>query len=162
MPRDVVDAMTDYLFHHNANTDWAYPTSHETDVAIADARAAVADLVGGDAGEIAFGANMTTLTFHISRALAREWGRDDVVVVTELDHHANIDPWRAIGRDRGTRIEMVRLNPETGELDDVALDRALALGPKLVAITAASNALGTMPDVAGIMPALPDPSVCNV
>jgi cysteine desulfurase family protein (TIGR01976 family) len=148
VPQDVVDAMADYLLHHNANTDWAYPTSHETDVMIAGARAALADFVGGSPDEIAFGANMTTLTFHVSRALGRAWGAGDTIVVTELDHHANIDPWRAVAKDRGSRIEMVRLDPESGELDGEALDRALALRPRLVAITAASNALGTMPDVA--------------
>lgn len=150
VPQDVVDAMSDYLLHHNANTDWAYPTSHETDLMIAGARAALADFVGGDASEVAFGANMTTLTFHVSRALGRAWGASDTIVVTELDHHANIDPWRAVAKDRGIRIEMVRLDPASGELDEAALDRALALRPRLVAITAASNALGTMPDVASV------------
>lgn len=150
VPREVAEAMTDYLFHHNANTEWAYPTSAETDRAIADSRAAFADFMNGNAGEIAFGANMTTLTFHVSRALARGWQRGDLIVVTELDHHANIDPWKAVARDKELRLEMVRLNPETGELDEEALERAIALGPRLVAITAASNALGTMPDVARI------------
>ena len=150
VPREVADAMVDYLFHHNANTEWAYPTSNETDAAIGYSRAALADFVGGDAGEIAFGSNMTTLTFHVSRALAGNWGPKDLVVVTELDHHANLDPWRAISRERGVRIESVRLDPASGELDAEALERALAMSPKLVAIGAASNALGTMPDVAGI------------
>jgi cysteine desulfurase family protein (TIGR01976 family) len=149
VPQDVVDAMADYLLHHNANTDWAYPTSHETDAVIAASREALADLVGGSAGEIAFGANMTTLTFHVARALGRGWGPDDTIVVTELDHHANIDPWRAIANDRGVRIEMVKLDPDSGELNAASLERALSLRPRLVAITAASNLLGTMPDVAG-------------
>jgi cysteine desulfurase family protein (TIGR01976 family) len=86
----------------------------------------------------------------VSRALARAWGPQDVVVVTELDHHANIDPWRAIAQDRGVQIESVRLDPGSGELDEAALERALQRSPRLVAITAASNALGTMPDVARI------------
>jgi cysteine desulfurase family protein (TIGR01976 family) len=150
VPQDVVDAMGDYLLHHNANTEWAYPTSNETDAAIALARQALADFVGGDPGEIAFGANMTTLTFHVSRALGRAWGPDDTIVVTELDHHANIDPWLAVAKDRGVRVESVRLDPSTGEIDLDALERALSLRPRLVAVTAASNALGTMPDVASI------------
>jgi cysteine desulfurase family protein (TIGR01976 family) len=150
VPTVVVDAMSDYLLHHNANTDWAYPTSAETDVIIAGARAAMADFVGGNADEIAFGANMTTLTFHVSRALGRAWGPSDTIVVTELDHHANIDPWLAVARERGVRVEHVRLDPATGELDDADLARALARSPRLVAVTAASNALGTMPDVASI------------
>ncbi len=147
VPQEVADAVSDYLLHHNANTDWAYPTSHETDEAIAASRAALADFVGGSAGEIAFGANMTTLTFHVARSLGRGWGPGDTVVVTELDHHANIDPWRALEKDRGVRIESVRLDPATGELDTASLARALSGRPRLLAITAASNILGTMPDV---------------
>src|SRR5689334_23790302 len=77
VPRVVADAMTDYLFHHNANTHWAYPTSAETDAIIANARVAMADLLNGRADEIAFGANMTTLTFHLGRALGRMWSEGD-------------------------------------------------------------------------------------
>ena len=98
VPRDVVDAMADYLYHHNANTHWRYPTSAETDEMIAAARQALADFLGGAADEIAFGLNMTTLTFHLSRGLARRWGPGDEIVVTELDHHANVAPWRALER----------------------------------------------------------------
>src|SRR6476620_7477863 len=86
VPRQVVDAMSDYLFHHNANTHWNYPSSAETDAALDAARVAFADFVNGDATEIAFGANMTTLTFHLARGLATRWGKGDEVVVTELDH----------------------------------------------------------------------------
>src|SRR5947209_10416096 len=92
VPRRVVEAMTDYLVHHNANTHWAYPTSHETDAAIAAARQALADFLNAAPDEVAFGANMTTLTFHLARALGRRYGPGDEIVVTELDHHANIDP----------------------------------------------------------------------
>ncbi len=150
VPRDVVDAMSDYLFHHNANTHWAYPTSAETDGMIAAARAALADFTGGEASEIVFGANMTTLAFHLARALGRGWGPEDTVVVTELDHQANVAPWRALAAERGVRIHVVPLDPGTGGLHADALDAALATGPRLVAVTAASNALGTMPDVAAI------------
>src|SRR5689334_24067654 len=94
VPRYVVEQMSDYLFHHNANTHWAYPTSAETDAALADAREALGDFLGGRASEVAFGANMTTLTFHLGRALGQRWSSGDEIVVTELDHHANIDPWR--------------------------------------------------------------------
>ncbi len=92
VPRPVVDAMADYLYHHNANTHWPYPTSEETDALIADARSALADFLGATPAEIAFGANMTTLAFHLARGLGRSWGPGDQVVVTELDHHANIAP----------------------------------------------------------------------
>ena len=98
VPAVVVDRMRDYLLHHNANTHWAYPTSEETDAAIADARGALADFLNASPDEVAFGANMTTLTFHLSRALAREWQAGDEVIVTELDHHGNVDPWRAVAR----------------------------------------------------------------
>src|SRR5690348_4075964 len=109
--------MSKYLLHHNANTAWRYPTSIETDGMIADARAALADFVNGAPDEIAFGQNMTSLTFHVSRALGRAWDRNDSVVVTELDHHGNIGPWRALAKERGVRIVTVRMNVETGELN---------------------------------------------
>ena len=147
VPRAVVDAMTDYLYHHNANTHWAYPTSEETDAAIADARAALAALLNAEPHEVAFGANMTTLTFHLARALGRAWGPGDEVVITELDHHANQGPWRAIERERGITIRVVPINLGTYELDEEAIAQCITPRTRLVAITAGSNALGTMPDV---------------
>ncbi len=147
VPQAVVDAMGDYLLHHNANTHWAYPTSVETDAALAAARAALADFLGASPTEIAFGANMTTLTFHLARALGRAWGKGDEVVVTELDHHANVDPWRALARERGVTVKSVPFRPETGQLDPDALARALTPRTRLLAIGAASNALGTISDV---------------
>ena len=148
VPQVVADAVADYLLHHNANTHWHYPTSSETDAIIADARAAVADLVGGAPDEIAFGANMTTLTFHLARALGRRWGPGDELVVTELDHHANVDPWRALSVERGVTVRSVPFHLDTGELDWEALEAAISRRTRLVAIGAASNALGTVTDVA--------------
>jgi cysteine desulfurase family protein (TIGR01976 family) len=147
VPQAVVDAMADYLLNHNANTHWAYPTSVETDEALAAARGALADFLGGRPTEVAFGANMTTLTFHLSRALGRGWAAGDEVVVTELDHHANVDPWRQLARDRDLVVRAVRFRTETGQLD--MDDLASVLGPRtrLLAIGAASNALGTKSDV---------------
>ena len=147
VPCAVVAAMEDYLFHHNANTHWHYPSSEETDALIAGARAALADFLGATPGEIAFGANMTTLTFHLARGLGRGWGRGDRVVITELDHHANVAPWRALERERGISVESVPLIPETGRLDWERLEELLGSGPRLLAIGAASNALGTISDV---------------
>jgi cysteine desulfurase family protein (TIGR01976 family) len=147
VPRAVVAAMSDYLWHHNANTHWHYPTSEETDAIIAAARVALADLLGANPSEVVFGANMTTLTFHLARALGRGWGQGDEIVLTELDHHANVAPWRAIERERGVTIRLVPLLPETGELDWSALERAVSSRTRLVAIGAASNALGTITDV---------------
>ncbi|HSE28382.1 MAG TPA: cysteine desulfurase-like protein [Gemmatimonadales bacterium] len=148
VPADVAGAMAEYLLHHNANTHWAYPTSRETDAIIAEARAALADFTGGAADEIAFGANMTTLTFHLARALGRDWKAGDEVVVTELDHHANVAPWEAVARERGVVLRTVRFDPASGELDWAELERAIGARTRLLAIGAASNALGTVTDVA--------------
>ena len=148
VPEVVADCMRDYLLNHNANTHWAYPTSEETDAALADARLALADFLGSSPDEVAFGANMTTLTFHVSRALARAWQAGDEVIVTELDHHANVDPWRAVARDRGLTVRTVPFDTRTGELDWPALERAFTPRTRLLAIGAASNALGTITDVA--------------
>src|SRR5256714_9370522 len=89
VPRAVVEAMNDYLYHHNANTHWAYPTSEETDAALENARQTCAEFLNASPREIAFGANMTTLTFHLSRALGMQYVSGDEIIVTELDHHAN-------------------------------------------------------------------------
>ncbi len=149
VPRSVADAITDYLLHHNANTHWAFPTSAETDAAISRARRALADFVNASPDEIVFGANMTSLTFRVSRALGRRLRPGDAIVVTELDHHANIDPWRALEKERGITVRQCRMIPETGLLDWDDLDRCLNQhGTKLLAIGAASNALGTINDVA--------------
>jgi cysteine desulfurase family protein (TIGR01976 family) len=147
VPRSVVDAMTNYLYHHNANTHWHYPTSAETDELIATSRVALAEFLGATPSEIVFGANMTTLTFHLSRALGRRWGPRDTVVVTELDHHANVAPWRALERERGLTVRSVPFVPETGHLDWGILEQLLATGPRLLAIGGASNALGTINQV---------------
>lgn len=147
VPRGVVDAMADYLFHHNANTHWAYPTSAETDVAIERAREACADLLNASATEIAFGANMTTLTFHLSRALGAKFKEGDEIVVTDLDHHANIDPWQRLAKERGIKIRNVRFIRETGQLDWEQFEELVTPRTRLIAIGAASNALGTINDV---------------
>ena len=148
VPRQVVEAMNTYLFYHNANTHWNYPTSAETDAALDAARVAFADFVNGDATEISFGANMTTITFHLARGLATRWGKGDEVVVTELDHHGNVAPWTRLAAERGVTIKTVRMDPEAGVLDWADLERAITPRTKLLAIGAASNALGTVTDVA--------------
>jgi len=147
VPRIVVEAMNDYLYHHNANTHWAYPTSEETDAIIDSARSVLADFLNARPTEIVFGANMTALTFHLARALGRGYERNDEILVTELDHHANIAPWRALEKERGVKVRMVKMIPETGELDWDDFSRQLTERTKLVAIGAASNALGTINDV---------------
>lgn len=147
VPQAVVDAMAGYLLHHNANTHWHFPTSLETDAALEQARAVFADFLHATPAEIAFGLNMTTLTFHIARALGRSWGPGDEVVVTELDHHANIAPWQALVRERGITLRVVPVDPVRGVLDEEALERVIGPRTRLVAVGAASNAIGTINDV---------------
>src|SRR5258705_4664051 len=147
VPRAVVDRMTDYLFRHNANTHWRYPTSAETDALILEARRSLAEFVNRSPDEIAFGANMTTLTFHVARSLGRAWGPSDEIVVTELDHHGNVAPSRALERERGVRVVVARMRTEDGTLDVGDLERKLNARTRVVAIGAASNALGSMSDV---------------
>jgi cysteine desulfurase family protein (TIGR01976 family) len=148
VPRAVVEALADYLYQHNANTHWSFPSSVETDAALDGARQALADFLNATPREVAFGANMTTLTFHLARALGRGFTKGDEVVVTELDHHANVDPWRDMAVERGLTVRVVRMVPATGELDWDDLANALNPRTKLLAIGAASNALGTISDVA--------------
>ncbi len=147
IPRAVAEAMSDYLFHHNANTHWAYPTSAETDELIADARETLADFFNCDVSEVSFGANMTTITFHVGRALGRRLNPGDEIIVTELDHHANSDTWRELAKDRGLTVRTARMLAETGQLDWDDLESAINRNTKLLAIGAASNALGTINDV---------------
>jgi cysteine desulfurase family protein (TIGR01976 family) len=147
VPREVTDAVTGYLLHHNANTHWAYPTSVETDAAIARARRTIADFLNARDDEIAFGQNMTSLTFHVARGIGRRLNVGDEIVVTELDHHANIAPWRALAAERGVTVRMVRMHPDTGQLDWEDLERSISNRTKVVAIGAASNALGTINDI---------------
>ncbi|MEQ1763141.1 MAG: cysteine desulfurase-like protein [Pyrinomonadaceae bacterium] len=147
VPRSVVEAMNDYLFNHNANTHWGYPTSDETDALIEDSRQAFADFFNASADEIAFGQNMTSLTFHLSRALGRGFEAGAEIIVTELDHHGNVDPWRELAKDRGLVIRVLPMDIESREL---LLDELPALmndRTSLLAIGAASNALGTITDV---------------
>jgi cysteine desulfurase family protein (TIGR01976 family) len=148
VPQAVADAMTDYLLHHNANTHWEYPTSAETDAMLLDARGAVADFLGCEAAEVAFGNNMSTLTYHVARALGMQWGKGDEVIVTDLDHHANIDPWLRLAHERGITVKKVKAHLATAELDWASLESSVTPRTRLIAIGAASNAVGTINDVA--------------
>ncbi|HTV01567.1 MAG TPA: cysteine desulfurase-like protein [Luteitalea sp.] len=151
VPQAVVDAMGDYLLHHNANTHWVYPTSQETDALLLDARRVYAAFFNAPGPEwVSFGQNMTTITFHVARALARQWGSGDEIVVTQLDHHGNVDPWREAAADRGITVRTVPLAADGISVDLEALAAALSSRTRLVAIGAASNAIGTMTDVAGV------------
>src|ERR671910_241442 len=127
-----------------------FPTSTETEAILSDTREAAADFLGAAPDEVAFGANMTTLTFTVSRALARGWDRDSEIVVTELDHRANVDPWLIAAAEQGARVRWVRVDPETLTLDENDLERSITERTKLVAIGLASNAVGTVTDVAAV------------
>jgi len=143
----VVDAIRDYLLHHNANSHWSYPTSLETDLVIDAAREAAADLLNASANEVAFGANMTTLAFSLSRAIAPTISPGDEIVVTELDHHANIAPWTRLVAERGAVIRTVRMSTDSYSLDWSDLEQKIGARTKLLAIGASSNALGTITNV---------------
>lgn len=150
VPRRVAEAITDYLFNHNANTHWGYPTSDETDAMITDARAAFADLFNSSPDEVVFGQNMTSLTMHLAHALGREWAEGDEFVVTELDHHANVDTWRSLERDRGMVCRTLPMDTESGQLMLEELQGLLNERTRIVAIGAASNAIGTTNDFAAV------------
>jgi len=152
VPLEVVDAMTEYLFEHNANTHWHYPSSAETDAMLEAARATLADFVGGSPEEIAFGANMTTLTFHIARSLARTFTAGDELIVTELDHQANVAPWVEAARENSLTVKVAPMRTEDGTVDLDALAGLIGPRTRVVAIGAASNALGTITDVARVAP----------
>jgi cysteine desulfurase family protein (TIGR01976 family) len=147
VPRVVAEAMTDYLFGHNANTHWAYPSSEETDAILAAAREATADLLGATPAEVVFGNNMTSLAFHLARTLARTWSAGDEVIVTELDHHANIDAWHALTPERGVVVRTAAMVPATGQIDYDHLASLVSGRTRLVAVGGASNALGTINDL---------------
>ena len=146
VPRSVVEAMNDYLFNHNANTHWEYPTSNETDQIIEDSRATIAEFLNASPDQVAFGQNMTSLTFHLARALGRQFTAGDEIIVTELDHHANSDTWRSLEKDRGIVIRVLPMNVETGQLEFEKLGDLLNSRTKVLAIGAASNILGTIND----------------
>jgi cysteine desulfurase family protein (TIGR01976 family) len=148
--RQAIEAITDYMERGGANLHGVFPTSTETEEILADTRAAAADFLGATPDEVAFGANMTTLTFEISRALARGWDRDSEIVVTELDHRANVDPWLIAAEEQGARVRWVRVDPEALTLDENDLEQSITGRTRLVAIGLASNAVGTVNDVAAV------------
>lgn len=147
VPRVVGDAMTEYLYYHNANTHWAYPASAETDQMLEEARQTFADFLNAQPNELAFGANMTSLTFHLGRAIGEEMNPGDELIVTELDHHANVDTWRRMAAEREMVVRQVKMDPVSGQIDWDHFKSVISTRTKMVAIGAASNALGTVNDV---------------
>lgn len=152
VPDSVAAAMTDYLFEHNANTHWAYPSSAETDALIEEAKQAMAAFVGGRSEEIAFGANMTSLLFHFTRAIAPTLKPGDEIITTRLDHQANIAPWFRLAEETGAVVHEIPFDTATGVLDMQALQDAIGDRTRWIALGAASNALGTVSDVAAARP----------
>jgi cysteine desulfurase family protein (TIGR01976 family) len=149
VPRQVARAVSTYLLENNANDGWAYRTSVETTHALEAARSLTAAFVNAASSEeILFGANMTTLTFHIARTFGRSLRPGDEIVVTELDHHADIDPWRALERDYGAVVKFAPLLGNQPVLDFEAYERLLTPRTRLVAIGLSSNAFGTINPVA--------------
>jgi cysteine desulfurase family protein (TIGR01976 family) len=148
--RQAIEAITCYMERGGANLHGVFPTSTETEEILADTRKAAADFLGAAPDEVAFGANMTTLTFAVSRALASGWDRDSEIVVTELDHRANVDPWIIAAAERAARVRWIRVDPETLTLDENDLEQNITGRTKLVAIGLASNAVGTVNDVAAL------------
>jgi cysteine desulfurase family protein (TIGR01976 family) len=151
VPQRVIDAISNYLSHDNANTGGAYTTSRRTDAMIADARAAMADFLHCGADEVAFGPNMTTLTFAISRAIGRDLGPGDEIIVTRLDHDANVSPWLAMAEDRGVTVRWAEINDADCTLDIADLASKINEKTKLVAVGYASNAVGTINPVKEIV-----------
>jgi cysteine desulfurase family protein (TIGR01976 family) len=150
VPQRVIDAVAEYFVSANANTHGAFLTSARTDQTIADAHAAMADLLGCDPDEVVFGPNMTTLTFQISRAIGRELQPGDEIVLTQLDHDANVAPWKAL-EERGAVIRMVDVDIEDCTLDMAEMTRVIGPRTRLVAVGYASNAVGTINDVAEVV-----------
>ncbi len=146
VPQRVIDAINGYLARDIANSGGAYPTSRRTDATIAGARAAMADFFNCDPDEVIFGQNMTALTFALSRALGRQFGPGNEIVVTHLDHDANISPWRAL-EEQGAIVRFADINPADCTLDMHDLARKISGHTRLVAVGYASNAVGTINNV---------------
>jgi cysteine desulfurase family protein (TIGR01976 family) len=150
VPQRVIEAISDYLKNSTANTCGAYATSRRTDAVIANARAAMADFFGCEKDEVVFGPNMTTLTFAVSRSLGRELGPGDEILLTHLDHDANVSPWRAL-EERGVTIRFAEINEDDCTLNLADLAQKISSRTRVVAVGYASNAVGTINEVKEIV-----------
>ena len=149
-PSSVVEAISAAYLAGLGNQGGAFPASHRTDVIVRACREALADLVGGEPGGVILGPNMTTLTYRLADTLSRCWSDGDEVVVTRLDHDANVRPWVQAAARAGAAVRWAEVDPASGELAAAQYDDLLSERTKLVAVTAASNLVGTRPDVAAI------------
>ena len=146
-----IDRMNHYLIHANTNTHGPFRTSHMTDEIIDQTHAALADFVGSDdPGEIIFGQNMTTITFHLAHSIGRTLRPDDEIVVTRMDHDANISPWLLMARDAGCTVRWIDFDPATYRFDPSSVESAITDKTRFVAVNYASNALGTINDVKAV------------
>jgi cysteine desulfurase family protein (TIGR01976 family) len=150
LPESVVLAVAQAMRTPVSARGGVFPASARAEGLVTSARAAVADLVGGVSGGVVLGANATALTYTVARALARTWRRGDEIVVSRLDHDANIRPWLQLAESAGVQVRWAEVDIETGELPDWQYDELLTGRTRLVTLTAASNAIGTRPDVAAI------------
>jgi cysteine desulfurase family protein (TIGR01976 family) len=152
VPETVIEAVSNYYRESNANSGGAFATSERSDAVAHEAHAAMADFLGAaDPASIKFGANMTTLTFHVSRSIGATLSPGDEIVVTTLDHSANVDPWRALAADRGLTVRVVDIRPDDVSLDLASLDDVLGPRTKVVAFGWASNAVGTITRAADVV-----------
>ncbi|RXT06482.1 cysteine desulfurase-like protein [Ammoniphilus sp. CFH 90114] len=145
-----IDAISAYMMSGGANLHGCFPSSVETEEIILQAKQAVADFVGATPNEVAFGANMTTLALSIARAMGKTWNKGDEIVVTELDHRANVDPWITMAEDKGVTVRWIKVNPDTLTLDESCLESVITEKTKLVAVGLASNAVGTINSISNI------------
>jgi cysteine desulfurase family protein (TIGR01976 family) len=150
VPHSVVDAVAGYLRDSNANLGGAFRTSRASDEVLERARAAAADFTGGEPEGIAFGANMTTLNFQLAHAVARTLEPGDEIVVTALDHDANVSPWLLVAGDHELVVRTAPLRPDDVTLDVDGLEELINERTRVVAFTLASNAVGSIPDAARI------------
>jgi len=146
VPQRVIDAMTAYLRDSNSNLGGAFRTSHESDEVMERGRAAAADFTGGEPEGLAFGANMTTLNFQLAHAVARTMKPGDEIVVTALDHDANVSPWLVVAEDHDLVVRTAPLRVEDMTLDLDRLEQLVTDRTRVVAFTLASNAVGSIPD----------------
>ena len=150
VPECVIEAISDAHRSGLSNVHGSFPASRRSDQLIADAREAVADLVGGPAGGVVLGPNMTTLTYRMAGALAKTWHPGDEIVVSELDHDSNIRPWVQAAASAGVTVRWARVDPLTTDLSAGQYAGLVTSRTRLVAVAAASNLIGTMTDVAAI------------
>jgi cysteine desulfurase family protein (TIGR01976 family) len=150
VPEPVIEAIRDAYRRGIGNLGGAFPASHRSDGIVAECRAAVADLVGGDPAGVVLGPNMTTLTYRMAYTLAATWAPGDEVVVSQLDHDANVRPWLSAAARAGAVVRFAEVDVATGELPAEQYAELVGERTRLVAVTAASNVLGTRPDVPAI------------